>query len=169
MKGIYLLQIIFGCLLIFLLTTAVCVNAQENSQAKELQLYENLKERFNIFLAFQKEKNYAKLYDMLAQEQRKAITKEFFVETYQNLEKNDDDRLTNFGIKRVGLLQQSDFGIVEGCGEYTKNKKKKYYESQVEAVYENDDWYFRSLIGASVGFGTPLKKCKMPKCLLVKR
>lgn len=141
------------------------VHGQNNiPKVTESQVREKLKERLRIFLDFQKERNYQELYEMLAKEQKNGSgTKESFVKIYQTSEKIDE-RLTNFIAKDLGLFQPSnDFAVIFGCGEYTKNKRRKYYESQVEAVYENDDWYFRSLIGASVGLGTPLKKCKMPK------
>jgi hypothetical protein len=60
---------------------------------------------------------------------------------------------------QVYLLYPDYYWMVKGCAEYTDSKKKKHLESQVEAVYENNDWYFSSIITASVGFGTKAKKC----------
>src|SRR5687767_11862449 len=133
MKKHYLLRKLFNYLTIFSMLTVINVNGQENPRTENLQFYDKLKERFNIFLVFQKEKNYEKLYDMFAQEQRKSINKKFFIEIYKNSEKEGDKRLSNFVIKNVGLLEFSNIGIVEGCGEYTELNEKEYYESQVEA------------------------------------
>lgn len=141
------------------------VEGQSTPKISESKTREKLNKRISMLISFQKEKNYGGLYEMLANEQRKGSgSKESFIKTYKTFDKKGSENLTNFSIKELGLFEPTnDFALVLGCGEYTKNKKKKYYESQVEAVYENNDWYFRSLIGASVGFGTEIKKCKMPK------
>nr|HQU82897.1 hypothetical protein [Pyrinomonadaceae bacterium] len=157
MKG--LVKIKFISLMFFLVITAIFANAQENAKANEQKDYGKLRERFNIFLDFQKQKNYEQLYEMLAQEQRKASTKENFIEIYQNSDKTNDDQLNAFIIKKIGVLGLSNFGIVEGCGQYIENKKKKSYDSKVEVVFENGDWYFRSLIGVNTSFNSKAKKC----------
>jgi hypothetical protein len=154
----------FVATLIFLFSLDSLV-AQNTPKINEVKARERLQFRLSMFIEYQTMRDYENLYELLEKEHKDAVSKQAFVDSYKN---NDDEVLSLLLIKFVseelGLLQPSnDFALIFGCGEYKKNKKKKYYESQVEAVYENDDWYFRSLIGASVGFGTPLKKCKMPK------
>lgn len=67
--------------------------------------------------------------------------------------------LSRFVVTEVYLLYADYYWMIKGCGEYIEKGKKKCLESQIEAVYENNDWYFSSLIGASVGFGTKPTKC----------
>lgn len=129
---------------------------------------ERLKERLQTLISFQQMSNYEKIYELMSEDVKKTGSKESFVKTHKEYDETferDGLRilLLKFSPKDVYSLYQDYYWMINGCGEYLDSKKKKYYESQVEAVYEDGDWYFRSLIGVSVGFGTPLKKCKMPK------
>lgn len=123
---------------------------------------ERLKERLQILLKSDEQKDYEKLYELLAEEQRNSYgSKGSFIKFKTTADSIAKQRLTKFIAREFSLTPLGNEAIIIGCGEYVRKGKKKLLESQVEAVYENNDWYFRSLIGVSDGFGTKAKKCSM--------
>ncbi|MEZ5429250.1 MAG: hypothetical protein R2747_23585, partial [Pyrinomonadaceae bacterium] len=88
-------------------------------------------------------------------------SKESFVKFKTTADSISEQRLTKFIAKEFNLTPLDNEAIIIGCGQYVRKEKKRMLESQVEAVFENNDWYFRSLVGVSIGFGTKAKKCSM--------
>jgi hypothetical protein len=126
-----------------------------------METREKLKERLQTLSNFQKDKDYENLYPLL--EENKNDSKDFFIERQQSVDKIGGSRLIKFIPQDVYLLSPSDLWMIRGCGEYVKNGKKSYLESVVEAIYENDNWFFSSLIRENTAFGLKTRKCKMPK------
>lgn len=132
--------------------------------AQKDERHERLKMRVEQFFARQKEGDYESIFTMLAEERRKTTSKKAFVELYKKADsRSDAERLTVFAVTGVGIFEESSFGIVEGCGGYTRENKTEYYDSVVEAIFESGDWYFRSLIGGQVTLDRGARECRIEK------
>jgi hypothetical protein len=124
------------------------------------QQRQRLKYRLRIFSIYDHQKQYQKLYALLAKEERKGYGSwEKFAE-FKKHANQSGELLVSFSAKSFLLTSSRNYALIVGCGKYQSDNKTEYIDSQVEAVYESGDWYFRSLIGVSAAFGTEPKKCR---------
>jgi hypothetical protein len=137
-----------------------CVSFGVSSTPLENKSRERLKQRLEDFLIHHQRKEYEQLYGLLAKEQREGYgSVEKFIEFKKSADKTGE-LLLAFSAKSFSVSSAGNEALIIGCGKYQTDHKKHWLQSQVEAVYENGDWYFRSLIGTSAGFGTSPKKCR---------
>lgn len=121
---------------------------------------QKLRIRVQEFLSLMVTDNDIKLYDFLDRDARKGYGEVGqFIEFRNSCRELGGSTLRAFAITEVGFLTGGLFSIVRGCGDYFDGVEHKYLASNVEAVYEDGEWYFRSLIGADYVFGVPPKRC----------
>jgi len=144
-----------------LLSSIICLTFSSFAFAQNSKnTRERLNERLQVLIELQKSKDYERLYDLLTK--KETDSKESFVKSSKTFDSLGRAELLKFVPKEVYLIEPSnDWGLIKGCGEFVEKGKKKLLESQVEVVYENDDWYFSSLITISSAFGIKPKKCSL--------
>jgi hypothetical protein len=144
------------CLLIW---SSLCFGTPSAASSRDQQR-ERLRYRLRIFSLYDQQKQYQKLYTLLAKEQREGYGSwEKFAE-FKKHANQSGELLVSFSARSFLLASSRDYALIVGCGKYQRDNKTEYIESQVEAVYESGDWYFRSLVGVSAAFGTEPKKCR---------
>lgn len=158
---IELLKCLFSILIIILLISNSNFILAQNTKGKESEREEKLKKRLETFLSFQTKRKNAKVYEMLEKKAREYYkNKDNYIKSRAYLDETPGLKFTDFQAPEFNILEKFyDYALIFGCGEFTENNIKTYYKSYVEAVYENDNWYFRSLIGGSI----PLRECQMEK------
>lgn len=130
-----------------------------NVVTKTTNSRERLEERLQTLIRFQTANDYGKIHGLMTQS---AGPKDSFIEINQKFDALGQAKLSKFVLDNVYLLEPGNQrGLIKGCGEYVEDKKKKYYESQAEAIYENNDWYFSSSVTISSGFGMKPKPCSV--------
>lgn len=134
------------------------VNKKANALSLEKNARERLEKRLQLLVTFQKSREYDKLFELLTKNEKE--TKDSFIKLEKSFDQAGRAELIEFSLENIFLLEpDNNWAIIKGCGQYKNKHKNKSYESNVEAVYENNDWYFSSLIVANVGFGRKAKKC----------
>lgn len=119
-----------------------------------------LDDRLRKLVELQRTHDYENLFVLMSS--RSADSKDTFVKINQSLDALERPELLRFLPRQVYLVEPgNDWGIIVGCGEYVERGRKRRLESQVEAIYENDEWYFSSLITISSSFGQKPQKCSL--------
>src|SRR5690606_10796551 len=145
---------------IFLIPVVFLAFAGAASSQTSNNTRERLNERLTVLIERQVSKDYENIYgDLLS---RSETTKETFVQSNRKADVVGRRTLSKFVPQHIFLREPENlWGFITGCGEFKEKGRTRYFEAQVEAAYENGDWYFAALIYIDAAFGRKPKGCSI--------
>jgi hypothetical protein len=126
-------------------------------------------ERLNLAVEYQRNGNWADIYDLLDRPislpDNPDARREQYVEQNQRLDSIRSSVLLEFIPEDVIFAGDNTegFAVVFGCGTYRKRGHTVKYKSQAEIYLRGGEWYFSAIPGPSLGIHTGPFPCKKEK------
>jgi hypothetical protein len=156
------IKVLLGSITMFALVGgAESIQQRGPFDAVPAQFRQRLDDRLQEFVSHHRKKEWSDVYAMFSQRYMRTVDSGMSPDRF--VEERRFSRILRFTpVESLALVddKEAPFVIILGCGEYERTGLNSNVETNVEATWENGDWYFSELRHRAPCLDCEARRCK---------